>query len=220
MTLKIKPLILLTLCAAAAAQVIPPNSRDSDRGVTPTQRPSQTMDRGRMGTETAVESKPFLWRGILVDAGCQDRSLTNLKRAASLAPAAPPDKSSSDKADTPKGAAARNGAVNDKGVKVDSSTVRAERAIPMETRTPDHLTREMDPSCALTAQTKAFALLLPNGTLLNLDEGGNTMAYEAFQSSPQGQAILNGRGNAEKPHATIKGTRRGDQLEVQTVRLK
>jgi hypothetical protein len=78
----------------------------------------------------------------------------------------------------------------------------------------------MDPSCSISGDTRAFAMLLPNGTLLNLDEGGNTKADELFQSSAAGMAILNGKPGGEKPHAEIKGIRRGDTLNVITIRLR
>ncbi len=211
--------VFLAMCAVAASQAVPPNNRAVNRGATPTQMPSQNMDRGRLGTEASVPAKPSTWRGILVDAGCQDRSSANLRRAPALAPAAPPDNASADPADTPNGRAAQNGAVSGKGINVDTSTAQAERSDPMETHTQDHLTRQMDSACSITAGTKAYALLLKDGTLLNLDEGGNTKAFEAFQSSRQGQDILNGHGSGDKPRAAIKGMRRGDKLEVDTIRL-
>ncbi len=215
-----KPLILLLMIsAAAAAQDVPAGSIGTPRGVTQTERPSQTMDRGRIGAEANVPEKPLTWRGILVDAGCKDRSLMNLRQAPALAPATPPDSASADAADAPGGPAGGHGPLSSHGISVDAQTAEAERNGPMETRTQDHLTRQVDPSCAINADTRGFALLLPDGTLLNLDEGGNTKAFEEFQSSPGGRAVLNGRASGEKPHAAIQGVRRGDRLNVISLRL-
>jgi hypothetical protein len=214
-----RPLILLVMMsAAAAAQDVPANNRAAGRGMTPTERPSQSMDRGRAGSEAAVPDRPVTWRGILVDAGCQDRSITNLRKPPALSPAVPPDKPSADAADSPNGPAARDAAVSSHGINVDARTAEAERSGPLETHTADHLTRQMDPSCAITADTRGFALLLANGTLLNLDEGGNTKAFQMFQANPAGRAIINGNSTGEKPRAVIKGIRRGDKLTVVKIR--
>ena len=210
-----KPFILLFMMwAAAAAQDAPA------RGLTQTARPSQTMDRGRIGSEAPVPVKPLTWRGILVDAGCKDRSIANLRTPPALTPAVPPDKASADKSDTPTGSAAHDGAVSSHGISVDAKTAQAERAGSMRTLTQDRLTRQMDSSCAVNAGSRAFALLLADGTLLNLDQGGNTKAFQAFQSSLQGMDILNGNAVGEKPQTIIKGSRRGDELNVISIRLQ
>lgn len=215
-----KPLVLsIIISGLALAQDVPANSRAAGRGVTETERPSQSMDRGRAGSEASVPGKPLIWRGILVDAGCRDRSITNLRKPAAQAPAVAPVNRSADSADTSGGRAGKEGSVSSHGISVDEKTADAERSRPMETHTPDHLTRQMDPSCSISGDTRAFAMLLPKGTLLNLDEGGNTKAYELFQSNPAGRAIMNGKPGGEKPHAEIKGVRRGDTLNVLTIRL-
>ena len=210
-----KPFILLFMVwAAAAAQDVPA------RGLTQTARPSQTLDRGRIGTQAPVPDKPLTWRGILVDAGCRDRSIANLRTPPALTAAVPPDTASADASDTPTGPAAHDGALSSHGIRVDAETAQAERTGPMRTLTPDRLTRQMDPSCAVNAGSRAFALLLADGTLLNLEEGGNTEAFQAFQSSPQGMNILNGKTVGEKPQVIIKGRRRGDKLNVISIRLQ
>jgi hypothetical protein len=63
-------------------------------------------------------------------------------------------------------------------------------------------------------------LLLSDGTLLNLDEGGNTLAFEAFQSTPAGQAILNGKVGGLKPQASIVGVRAGDRIRARSVEVR
>ena len=90
----------------------------------------------------------------------------------------------------------------------------------MEHQTPDHLSRQLDPSCAISGATRSFALYTAQGELLNLDYGGSTRAYEAFQSSRRGRAVMNGRALSWKPWAEVDGTRRGDTIRVDTIKLK
>jgi hypothetical protein len=146
------------------------------------------------------------WSGIILDASCTDRSLVNLRSQpeAALATINGPQKPA-------EGSAA--------GISVSPQVVKAERAEAILPDTADHASRYPSASCALTADTKAFMLLLPDGTLLNLDEGGNTMAFEAFQDSAGGQAILNGKVGGMKPQATIAGIRSGDRLKARSVEL-
>ena len=143
------------------------------------------------------------WSGTLLDASCTDRSLENLR-------AQPADVLATDKAPQK----------NPVGIKVDPKTMQAERAEATLPRTPDHASRYSSAGCALTADTKAFLLLMGDGKLLTLDEGGNTLAFEAFQASPAGAAILNGKVGGLKPKATIKGVLAGGRLRVRSLELK
>jgi hypothetical protein len=143
------------------------------------------------------------WSGILVDGGCQDRSLANLRSAPILAPAqAPPSKT--DQA---------------AGIKISPRIRRAEQADALQVRTPDHASRYPSASCALTGDTIYFALLLPDGLLLDLDGAGNTLAFEAFRNSPAGRAILNGKVSGIKPNATVHGIRDGARLLTRSVTI-
>jgi hypothetical protein len=143
------------------------------------------------------------WSGTLLDAGCTDRSLENLR-------AQPSDVLATDKGPQK----------SPEGIKVDPQTLKAERAEATMPHTPDHASRYSSASCALTADTKAFLLLTADGKLLTLDEGGNTLAFEAFQASPAGAAILNGKVGGLKPKATIKGVLSGGRLRVRSLALK
>jgi hypothetical protein len=212
-------ILLFATWGVARAQDIPANDLASERGVTQVQRPGQSLHHGRVGSQPSVSSEPSIWRGLLVDASCRDRSLVNLREPPLLGPAVPVDPASADAADTSTGAASRNGAVSSHGISVDAKTAQAERDSAMRVHTEDHLTRQRSPACAIDGETAHYALLLPDGTLLNLDEGGNTKAFEAFQSSRTGQAILNGKAYGEKPQAVVQGVRDGDQLMVVKIRL-
>jgi len=87
----------------------------------------------------------------------------------------------------------------------------------MQHQVADLRARAGDLTCAITGATKAFAILLDDGRLLNLDEAGNTLALEAIQSSSAGRAMLNGNGPALKPKVTVKGIIHGDRLLVSQI---
>jgi hypothetical protein len=149
-------------------------------------------------TQSAVS-----WSGTLLDAGCTDRSLQNLRAqpTQTLATSKPAQKSPD-------------------GITVTPQVTKSERGDTVWAHTPDHASRYSSASCAVTADTKSFMLLLPDGTLLNLDEGGNTLALEAFQDSPAGHTILNGKVGGLKPQATILGVRSGDRLQTRSIELR
>ena len=122
--------------------------------------------------------------GMLVDASCMDRTLANL--------AEPPEKIPS----PPK--------------KNANATVEAERAGALQQQNPDVPARIADPTCAINGSTRGFAILLDNGRLLNVDEGGNTLVLAALQPRLYGSAGI-------KPKATLKGSIWDDRLIVRNV---
>ena len=201
--------------AMLLAQNVGSQDRSRTRGKTPTQTPQETVNRGRIGQQAAIPYGPQKFYGILVDAGCPERDAMTLQlRPVSPVAPAPPTAGA-------KGAAAPANGGN--GINVSQQVLAAERGRVTWMETPDHLTRQMDPACGISGATKAFALFMPQGTwgkLVNLDEGGNTYAYEAFQATPQGQAILSGTGQPMKPVATVTGFRRGDKIIVSSVQLQ
>ncbi len=128
-------------------------------------------------------------QGILIDAGCRDRSQINLRqppeRATPHVPVQPP--------------------VSASGITVDAKTAHSERADILIHQVPDLMTGQPDPTCAITGGTRAYAVLLTDGKLLDLDEAGNTLAAEAVYATTRGRDLLNGRSYGFKPHVTIKG---------------
>ena len=142
------------------------------------------------------------WSGVMVDAACRDRSPENLLSppAEALAVEKPVEKPA-------------------RGITVAPPTLKTERGRATMPDTPDHASRYTSTSCALTADTKAFALLLPSGQLLELDEGGNTLAFDAFQSTPGGAAILNGKVGGLKPMAKVTGLQAGRKIKARSVEI-
>ena len=56
----------------------------------------------------------------------------------------------------------------------------------MAHQNPDLRTRQQDPNCAVSGSTVSFAILLDDGRLLNLDEGGNTLVGQAVHATRPG----------------------------------
>jgi len=153
--------------------------------------------------------------GVLIDAGCPDRSLWNMTRppeaqAASMAPMGP----------TTAGQATRDGqAAQSEGISVDSKTIGLERQDVTMVMNPDLSARQTDPTCAIKANTRSYALLLRDGRLLDLDDGANTLATAAVQSSRAGRQMINGRGPGFKPVVTIVGRVHGDRFFGDQLRM-
>jgi hypothetical protein len=194
------------------------------------QNANEVKDRGA----TAVQSgpaPPVTLYGTLVDAGCRNRTALNLKQAPETFAAAAPAQTA---ADAQTGAQARtaqgyqnpatpsqqpNNQVSVNGITVDPKTLAAERHDVLEHQVPDLRSRQLDPTCAITGATHGFALLLNNGRLLNLDDGGNTFANEAVQGSPEGRNMMSGNGGGFKPAAVVKGNIHADKVMVESLKL-
>jgi len=194
------PCCIVLLALSAAAQSGANANMVRDRGSTRPSDQTQTLDRGRRGHQDAMPPGPLTFTGMLVDAGCRDRSSLNLRQppapiSAFTAPVDP--------------------ATAFTGVTVDPKTLDAERSGIMEHQVPDLLSRQTDVACAVTGDTRAFALLLDNGRLLDLNEGGNTLASVAVQANEAGRAMLSGFGRSLKPRVVIQGSVRGDRLLVE-----
>ncbi len=182
---------------------------------------NQAMERGRtqiQGTtmplreqERSIMAIPSQFSGVLIDAGCSNRSLYNLS--------IPPESLSAAMAGAGGSATApatAGGGVSAAGITVSPQTIESERADIMPHQVPDMRTRQRDPTCAVTARTRDFALLLANGRLLNLDAGGNTLAWQGLQATTEGRAMLNGEGPGLKPAGRMVGYIEGSTLVVES----
>lgn len=172
-----------------------------------TAKENMTYDRGR--TPVARGTNPLTLEGVLVDASCKDRSRANLTTPPESLSAAMPVQPTA-----ASGSSGGNGGVSAQGVSVDAKTVAAERGDVLEHQAKDLATRQFDPTCAVTGGTSAYAVLLSNGRLLDLDEGGNTLASEAVLQSANGRAMLNGNAYGFKPQVKLTGRVRGDRIIV------
>jgi hypothetical protein len=196
-----------------------------------TSKQNEVRTRGETPLEAGPSPLVTLY-GTLVDASCRDRTALNLaQKPESFNAAAPPQ--TAQQAQT--GASQRaqqgyanpqnpaqqpNASVSASGINVDAKTLQAERSDVLEHQVPDLRSRQMDPTCAVTGYTHAFAVLLNNGRLVRLDEGGNTFATEAVQGHPAGREMMSGAGGGLKPNVVIKGRIHADQVIVETLKLQ
>ena len=210
------PVALVTMAAAAQ-----------------TTKENQVKDRGQVPVEGgagSLASNRITLAGMLVDAGCRDRTALNLGLAPESIAAAGPAQT---QAEAQSGAATRaqqgyatpgsarpNPQISAQGITVDAKTIEAERADVIAHQVPDLRSRQMDPTCAITGATHSFAILLDSGRFLNLDDGGNTLATEAVQGSAQGRAMLSGNGSGFKPRGTVNGRIRADKVIVDSLKVK
>ncbi len=147
-------------------------------------------------------------RGVLIDAACRDFSRFNLSQPPQALPA--PAKDANAK---PAGGASAS------GIAVDARTLDSERADAMPHQVADLASRQSDPTCAIKGDTHAYAVLLADGRVADLDEGGNTLADAAVKADPQGRAMLAGQGPGFKPIVTVTGRVQGSKIVATAVRI-
>jgi hypothetical protein len=167
------------------------------REQTETQPPAINFNRGRIGEQPHMPAGLHTWTGLMVDAGCATRDTVALSNAPSGRLAVAP-----------------GGAQNSHG-----AAPNTENADAIAQQTPDLRARNADPSCAVTAVTRGYAVFLPDGELKNFDEGGNTKAAVAFEGTAAGQAVMNGRSLGDKPRVSVTGAQSGDRIVVQDIRI-
>jgi hypothetical protein len=194
------------------------------------QNPNEDRDRGATPLYTGPAPIVTLY-GTLVDAGCRNRTALNMSLpSVPFSAAAPAQSPAAVQAgsqmragqgyqDASQPANQQNPPISAYGVNVDSKTLAAERSDVLEHQVPDLHSRQMDPTCAITGATHAFSIVLKDGRMLNLDDGGNTYATVAVQGSAAGRAMLDGKGGGLKPDVVIKGRMRADKVVVQSLKL-
>ena len=179
-----------------------------------TNKENMVHDRGQ--TPIRRETAPLTVTGMLFDAGCKDRSALNLATAPETLPGAMPVETAAESA-AAAGAKNSGAPASSHGIFVDAETLAAERADIVLHQVPDLTTRQFDPSCAVTGGTSGYAVRLDDGRILNLDEGGNTLAADAVLASKDGRAMLNGVAYGFKPRVKITGRIRGDRFLVDRI---
>jgi len=192
-----KTLLQILAIAAAACLTAPAQ----------TPAPAKPDQEHARGAAPSAET-PASLRGILIDAACRDFSRYNLRLSpqALPAPAKEPDTKAA-------------GGATASGISVDARTLDAERADVMPHQSADLVSRQSDPTCAIKGDTHAYALLLADGRVADLDEGGNTFADAAVKADPQGRAMLAGQGPGFKPIVTVAGRVQGSRIVATAVKI-
>jgi hypothetical protein len=163
-------------------------------------RPEADPARGEPATATI--------RGILIDASCRDFSRFNLSQSPQALPA--PAKEANAKA---------GGGATASGITVDARTLESERADAMPHQVADLASRQSDPTCAIKGDTHAYAVLLADGSVADLDEGGNTFADAAVKADPRGRAMLAGQAPGFKPIVIVTGRVQGSKIVASAVAI-
>ncbi len=194
------------------------------------QNPNEDRDRGATRLYTGPAPVVTLY-GTLVDAGCRNRTALNVALPSVPFTAAAPAQTAAEVqsgsqmrtaqgyANPTQPAQHANPTISASGVTVDSKTIASERSDVLDHQVPDLHSRQMDPTCAITGATHAFSIILKEGRMLNLDDGGNTYATVAVQGNATGRAMLNGKGGGFKPDVVITGRMRADRVVVQTLKI-
>jgi hypothetical protein len=160
---------------------------------------------------------PQTWTGVLLDAGCPTRE--------AFRPGQPsPERSDPQAPDVPArpGGAAANAPREAAQTAAGEQTPGQGDTAPgdvLRLMVPDALGRQMDMSCAITGNTRGFAVWLPDGQVKRFDEGGNTRAITAFQGTTVGQAVLSGQAQGVHPRAEVSGRVQGDRIIVDAIRI-
>jgi hypothetical protein len=190
----------LALALTAAGQTVKNQINQSiDRG----KAVPAPNDRGKFHTERGLAPAASSFHGVLLDGSCAELATLNLRDTPMRQPAV-----------TPQGTANRS------KLEAKGATIERERADAMAQQVRDQYGRQPDLSCAVTAGTSGFAVLLDNGRLVDLDSGGAMHALEALRSSSQGRAMLDGSGPALKPRVQLSGWVSGTRLITQSVKLQ
>jgi hypothetical protein len=194
------------------------------------QNANEDRDRGATRVETGPAPTVTL-NGTLVDAGCRNRTALNMSLPSLPFTAAAPAQTASEAQsgsqmraaqgyqNAPQPAQQQNPPTSASGITVDPKTLALERSDVLEHQVPDLRSRQMDPTCAITGATHSFSIVLPQGRMLNLDDGGNTFATEAVEGNAGGRAMLNGNSGGFKPTVVIKGRIRADKVVVQSLKI-
>jgi hypothetical protein len=194
------------------------------------QNANEDRDRGATPLYTGPAQTVTLY-GTLVDAGCRNRTAMNISLPSlSFTAAAPAESAAAAQnasqmraaqgyANANQPAQQQNPAMAVAGVTVDSKTLAAERSDVLEHQVPDLHSRQMDPTCAITGSTHSFSIVLKEGRMLNLDDGGNSFATVAVQGNAVGRAMLNGKGGGFKPDVVVKGAMHADKVVVQSLKI-
>jgi len=169
---------------------------------------SLTMQAQTPGPAKPEPAPSTTMRGVLIDAACRDFSQFNLSQPAQAMPAPAKDAN-----------AKPGGGASASGITVDAATLDAERADAMPHQVADLVSRQSDPTCAIKGDTHAYALLLPDGRVTDLDEGGNTFADAAVKADPRGRAMLAGQGPGFKPVVTVTGRVQGSKIVASAVKI-
>ena len=77
-----------------------------------------------------------------------------------------------------------------------------------------------EPKCRVAADTKEYGIIIPDGTFLVFDEGGNHKVQRFLEESPRGRKLLQAKpGEAKRIMVIASGTRTGNTYNLESITM-
>lgn len=77
-----------------------------------------------------------------------------------------------------------------------------------------------EPKCRVAADTKEYGIIIPDGTFLVFDEGGNQKVQRFLEESPRGRKLLQAKpGEAKRIMVVASGTRTGNTYNLESITM-
>jgi hypothetical protein len=77
-----------------------------------------------------------------------------------------------------------------------------------------------EPKCRVAADTKEYGMIIPDGTFLVFDEGGNQKVQRFLEESPRGRKLLQAKpGKAKRIMVIASGTRTGNTYNLESIAM-
>ena len=77
-----------------------------------------------------------------------------------------------------------------------------------------------EPKCRVAADTKEYGIIIPDGTFLVFDEGGNHKVQRFLEESSRGRKLLQAKpGEAKRIMVIASGTRTGNTYNLESIAM-
>ena len=77
-----------------------------------------------------------------------------------------------------------------------------------------------EPKCRVAADTKEYGMIIPDGTFLVFDEGGNEKVRRFLDESDRGRKLLRAKpGKAKRIMVLASGTRTGNTYNLESITM-
>lgn len=77
-----------------------------------------------------------------------------------------------------------------------------------------------EPKCRVAADTKEYGIIIPDGTFLVFDEGGNQKVQRFLEESARGRKLLRAKpGEAKRIMVVASGTRTGNTYNLESITM-
>jgi hypothetical protein len=196
----------LALLAYAQEPSQNPSQSTTQEQKTQEQKETTTSSQSTQSTDMSKSMGSKNLRGMLVNADCTPSGSTST--SSSTNPSAADRSSTSSQENTSANRSTTSS--TETGSTTDQSTSSTRHSEKKSTRTGSMSEWQ---SCAATANTTSFGLVLNDGRMLRFDPAGNTKAQDEVKNNPKLTA------SANKPaKVRVRGTVAGDTLQVESIK--